>query len=86
MFKYYTVALISHDSKIMAQNPSSYSPTVCEPRTSIHTIGFRKCRVTRDQIVNICYIKEKAREFQKIIYFCFTDYTKAFDCVKYNKL
>ena len=86
MFKYYTVALISHDSKIMAQNPSSYSPTVCEPRTFIHTIGFRKCRVTRDQIVNICYIKEKAREFQKIIYFCFSDYTKAFDCVKYNKL
>ena len=86
MFKYYTIALISHDSKIMAQNPSSYFPTVCEPRTSIHIIGFRKCRVTRDQIVNICYIKEKAREFQKIIYFCFTDYTKAFDCVKYNKL
>ena len=48
--------------------------------------GFRKGRGTRDQIANICYIKEEAREFQKIIYFCFTDYTKAFDCVDHNKL
>ena len=86
IFKYYTIALISHASKMMAQNPLSYSSTVCEPRTSIGTIGFRKCRGTRDQIANICYIKEEAREFQKIIYFCFTDYTKAFDCVDHNKL
>ena len=48
--------------------------------------GFRKGRVTRDQIVNICWIIEKAREFQKNIYFCFTDYAKAFDCVDHNKL
>ena len=43
--------------------------------------GFRKGRGTRDQIANICWIMEKAREFQKNIYFCFIDYAKAFDCV-----
>ena len=48
--------------------------------------GFRKGRGTRDQIANICGIIEKAREFQKNIYFCFTDYAKAFDCVDHNKL
>ena len=48
--------------------------------------GFRKGRGTRDQIASICWIIEKAREFQKNIYFCFIDYTKAFDCVDYNKL
>ena len=47
---------------------------------------FRKGRGTRDQIANICWIIEKAREFQKNIYFCFIDYTKAFDCVSHNKL
>ena len=48
--------------------------------------GFKKGRGTRDQIANICWIIEKAREFQKIIYFCFIDYAKAFDCVGQNKL
>ena len=48
--------------------------------------GFRKGRGTRDQIANICCITEKAREFQKNIYFCFIDYAKAFDCVDHNKL
>ena len=48
--------------------------------------GFRKGRGTRDQIANIRWILEKAREFQKNIYFCFTDYAKAFDCVDHNKL
>ena len=48
--------------------------------------GFRKGRVTRDQVANICWIMEKAREFQKSIYFCFVDYVKAFDCVDHNKL
>ena len=48
--------------------------------------GFRKGRGTRDQIANICWIMEKAREFQKNIYFCFTDYVKAFDCVDHKKL
>ena len=48
--------------------------------------SFRKVRGTRDQIANICWIMEKAREFQKNIYFCFIDYSKAFDCVHHNKL
>ena len=48
--------------------------------------GFRKGRGTRDQIANIHWITEKAREFQKNIYFCFIDYTNAFDCVDHNKL
>ena len=48
--------------------------------------GFRKGRDARDQIANICWIMEKAREFEKNIYFYFTDYTKVFDCVNHNKL
>ena len=48
--------------------------------------GFRKGRGTRDQIANVCWIIEKAREFQKNICFCFIDYAKAFDCVDQNKL
>ena len=49
-------------------------------------VGFRKGRGTRDQIANICWLIEKAREFQKNIYFCIIDYTKAFDYVDHNKL
>ena len=48
--------------------------------------GFRKGRGTRDQIANIHWVSEKAKEFQKNIYFCFVDYTKAFDCVDHRKL
>ena len=48
--------------------------------------GFRKCRGTRDQIANTHWVTEKAREFQKNIYFCFIDYAKGFDCVDHNKL
>ena len=48
--------------------------------------GFRKGKGTRDQIDNICWMIEKAREFQKNIYFCFIDYAKSFDCVDHNKL
>ena len=48
--------------------------------------GFRKGRGTREQISNICWIIEKAREFQKNIYFCFVDYAKAFHCVDHNRL
>ena len=48
--------------------------------------GFKRGRGTRDQIANICWIIKKAREFQKNIYLCFTDYAKAFDCVDHNKL
>ena len=48
--------------------------------------GLKKGRGTRDEIANVCWIMEKAREFQKNIYFCFIDYAKAFDCVDHNKL
>ena len=51
-----------------------------------HQAGFRKGRGTRDQIANIFWIMDKARKFQKNIYFCFIDYTKAFYCVDHNKL
>ena len=53
---------------------------------SVVQAGFKKGRGTRDQIANIRYIMENAREFQKNIYFCFIDYAKAFDCVDHNKL
>ena len=53
--------------------------------TDVHA-GFRKGRGTRDQIANICWIVEKVKEFQKNIYFCFTDYTKISDCVDHNEL
>ena len=56
---------------------------VCLPDVQV---GFRKGRGTRDQIANICWIMEKAREFQKNIYVCFIDYAKAFDCVDHNQL
>ena len=55
-------------------------------RISRCSVGFRKGRGTRDQIANICWIIEKAREFQKNIYFCSIDYAKLFDCVDHNKL
>ena len=54
--------------------------------TSDIPAGFSKGRRTRDQIANICWIIEKSREFQENIYFCFIDYTNAFDCVDHNKL
>ena len=53
---------------------------------NVHSRCFTKGRGTRDQIANICWIIEKAREFQKNIYFCFLDYVKTFDCVDQNKL
>ena len=83
---YRTIALISHASKVMLKNSPSQASTIHEPWTSDVQAGFRKGRGTRDQIANICWIIEKAREFQKNIYFCFTDYAKAFDCVDHKKL
>ena len=59
---------------------------VHEPRTFRFQVGFREGRETRDQIANICWVIEKAREFLKNMYFCFIDYTKAFDCVDHNRL
>ena len=56
------------------------------PELSDVQVEFRKARGNRDQVTNIFWIIEKAREFQKNIYFCFLDYAKAFDCVDHNKL
>ena len=82
---YWTVILISLASKIMLKILFACK-ALCEPRTSRCPSWFRKGRGTRDQIANIRWIIEKAREFQKNIYFCFIDYSKAFDCVDHNKL
>ena len=69
-----------------AQNSPSQASTVCNCEPPDVQAGFRKGRRTRDQIANICWSIEKAREFQKNIYFFFIDYAKAFDCVDHNKL
>ena len=83
---YRTISLISHASKVMLKILQARLQQYmnCE-LPDVHTY-FRKGRGTRDQIANICWIMEKAREFQKNIYFCFVDYAKAFDCVDHNKL
>ena len=69
-----------------AQNPSHQAQQYMSQEHPDVQAGFRRGRGTRDQIANILWIIEKAREFQKNIYFCFTDYAKAFDCVVHNKL
>uniref|UniRef100_A0A4W2G2T3 Reverse transcriptase domain-containing protein n=1 Tax=Bos indicus x Bos taurus TaxID=30522 RepID=A0A4W2G2T3_BOBOX len=81
---YRTIVLISHASKSNAQNsPTRLQQYVNRELPDVQA-GFRKGRGTRDQIANICWIIEKARNFQKNIYFCFIEYTKAFDCVDHN--
>ena len=83
---YRTIALISHASKVMPKIiPARLQQDVNRELPDVQA-GFRKGRGTRDQIANIQWIMEKAREFQKNIYFCFIDYAKAFDCVDHNKL
>ena len=83
---YHTIALISQASTVMLKIlQARLQQYVNREHTDVQP-GFRKGRQTRDQIANICWIIKKAREFQKIIYFCFTDYAKAFDCVDYNKM
>ena len=69
-----------------AQNSPSQASIVCELRILDVQAGFRKGKGTRDQIANIHWIITKAREFQKIIYFCFIEYANDFDCVDHNKL
>ena len=92
MFKYHTTALISHASKVMFKIlQARFLHYVNGNQNDLISFldvqaGFRKDRGTRDQIANIRWITEKAREFQKNTYFHFIDYTKAFDCVDYNKL
>ena len=81
-----TIALISHASKVMLKILQARLQQYVNCELPDVQAGFRKGRGTRDQIVNILWIMEKAREFQKSIYFCFIDYAKAFDCVDHNKL
>ena len=83
---YLTIALISHASKVMLKILQARLQQYMNHELLDVQAEFRKGRGTRDQIANICWIIEKAREFQKNIYFCFIDYAKAFDCVDHNKL
>ena len=83
---YYTIILISHTSKVMLKILQARLPQYVNQKILDVQTGFRKGRRNRDQIANIHWIIGKAREFQKNIYFCFIDYTKALDCVDHNKL
>ena len=80
------MALISHTSKVMLKILQARLQQYMNRELPYVQAGFRKGRGTRDQIVNICWIIEKASEFQKNIYFCFINYAKAFDCMDHNKL
>ena len=83
---YCTIALISHTSKIMLKILLARLQKYMNHELPDVQAGFRKGRGTRDQIANIHWIIDKAREFQKNIYFCFIDYAKGFDCVDHDKL
>jgi len=86
MFKCCTFALISHASKVMLKILQARLQQYMNRELPDVQAGFRKDRGARDQIANICWIIEKAREFQKNIYFCFIDYAKAFVCMDHHKL
>ena len=81
-----TIALISHTIEVMLKILQARLQQYVNRKLPDVQAGFRKGRGTRDQIANICWIMEKAREFQKNIYFFFTDYAKALDSVDHNKL
>ena len=83
---HHTIALFSHTSKAMLKILQARLQQYLKCELPDVQAGCRKGRGTRDQIANIHWIIEKAREFQKNIYFCFIDYAKAFDCVDQNKL
>ena len=83
---YHTIALISHASKVMLKILQARLQQYMNGELPDVQAGFRKGKGTRDQIAYICWIMEKAREFQKNTSFCFIDYAKAFDCVDHNKL
>ena len=83
---YCTVALISHTSKVMLKILYMRLQQYVNQKLPDVQAGFREGGGTRDQIANIGWIIEKAREFHKNIYFCFNDYAKAADCVDHNKL
>ena len=86
MLNYRTITLILHASKVTLKILQARLQQYMNCELPDVQAGFRKGRGTRDQIANICWIMEKAREFQKNIYFCFINYAKAFDCVDHNKL
>ena len=81
-----TIALRSHTSTVMLKILQARLQQYVKRELPAVQAGFRKGRGAKDQIASIHWIIEKAREIQKNIYFCFTDYAKAFDCVDYNKL
>ena len=83
---YCTIALISHISKVMLKILQARLQQYVNCEFPDVQAGFREGRGTSDQIANIHWIMEKAREFQKNIYFCFIDYAKAFDCIDHSKL
>jgi len=83
---YHAITLISLTSKVMLKILQARLQQYMNCELSDVQAGFRKGRGTRDQIANIRWIIEKPREFQKNIYFCFIDYTKAFDCVDHSIL
>ena len=83
---YHTIAFISHARKVMVKILQARLQQYVNCELPDVQASFRKGRGTRDQIANIRWIIEKARDFQKNIYFCFIDYAKAFDCVDHNKL
>ena len=83
---YHTIALISRGSKVMLKILQARLQQYVNWELLDVQAGFRKGRRIRDQIVNIPWIIKKSREFQKNVYFCFMDHTKAFDCVNHNKL
>ena len=80
-----TIALISHASKVMFKILHARLQYYLNWELPDTQAGFRKGRGTRHQIANIHWVIQKAREFEKNIYFCFTDYTKAFHCVNHKK-
>ena len=86
MLKPPIVALISHASKMMLKILQVRLHQYVNHELPDVQAGFRKGRGIRDQIANICWIMEKAKEYQKDIYFCIIDYAKVFDCVDHNKL
>ena len=85
MPNYCTIALISHASKVILKILQARLQQYVNRELPDVQVGFRKGQGTRDRIANIHWIIEKARAFQKNIYFCFIDYAKAFNCVDHNK-
>ena len=83
---YHTIALISHASKVMLKIIQVRLQQYVNHELPDVKSGLRNDRETRDQIANICWIIKNSRKFQRIIYFCFIDCTKAFDCVDHNEL